>query len=388
MKNWIIIGLLVAVAAFWIKGGKTGDHAESGTSQLETRKKTGTAERHDIRLKVTVAGEIGPAEMVSVRPEVNGKISELPVDIGDGVKKGDLLFSLDDKDLRIERESKQAVIKDAEIQLKQAESEFQRAGELFDEELISKEVYEKAGTNHELAKNAVEKSGKELALAEDRLSKTRILAPFDCTVLTRPVSVGQAVSGSGGFNSGTEVLSIADLSEMIITAHVNQADVIRLKKNMKVNIAVEAIAGLTVGGIVERIAPQSTIVNRTKGYAARILLKAVDSRIVPGMTANISIPVSSADQVLSVPLAAVFTEYNQEKEKQERYVYILQGEKFLKRLVGIGISDYFHAEILDGLQGGETVSLEEPESSLIISDPQAVVDSKPNITSRPLASGS
>lgn len=59
-------------------------------------------------------------------------------------------------------------------------------------------------------------------------------------MLTRPVSSGQAVSGSGGFNSGTEVLTIADLSSMVINAHVNQADVTRLKQGMEVLVEVDA----------------------------------------------------------------------------------------------------------------------------------------------------
>ena len=73
--------------------------------------------------------------------------------------------------------------------------------------------------------------------------KTKIVAPFDCTILTRPVSVGQAVSGASGVNSGTEVLTIADLSELIINAHINQADVTRMTVNQKVEIEVEAVAG-------------------------------------------------------------------------------------------------------------------------------------------------
>src|SRR5436305_1232537 len=81
----------------------------------------------------------------------------------------------------------------------------------------------------DLAKNKLEISQKSLEQVDDKLLKTKILAPFDCTVLTRPVSVGQAVSGSSGVNSGTEVLTIANLTDMLITAHINQADVTRLK---------------------------------------------------------------------------------------------------------------------------------------------------------------
>jgi HlyD family secretion protein len=171
------------------------------------------------------------------------------------------------------------------------------------------------------------------------------------------------VSRSGGFNSGTEVLTIANLSEMVINAHVNQADVPRLKINQTVEVAVEAVAGLKVTGVVERIAPQATIKNNIKGFAARILLKNVDPRVRPGMTANVKIPVASADNVMAVPLAAVFTEKNSDTGVYERFVYVVQeeAEGVEKRNVKVGVADYFFAEIQEGLSPGEIVSLELPK---------------------------
>ena len=74
-------------------------------------------------------------------------------------------------------------------------------------------------------------------------------------------------------------------------------------------------------GKVERIAPQSTLKNNIRGFAARILLKDVDSQIRPGMSANISIPVASAENVVAAPLAAVFTETNPATREIERYIW-------------------------------------------------------------------
>src|SRR5258707_12486378 len=112
---------------------------------------------------------------------------------------------------------------------------------------------------------------------------TRIVAAFDWPVLTRPVSVGQAVSGSAGFNSGTEVMTIANLKNMIVSAHVNQADVTRMKTGQQVDLEVEAVPGLKFKGLVDRIAPQATIKNNIKGFETQILLKAIDPRVRPGM---------------------------------------------------------------------------------------------------------
>ena len=106
-------------------------------------------------------------------------------------------------------------------------------------------------------------------------------------------------------------------------------------------------------GVVERIAPQSAIKNNIKGYAARILINDIDHRVRPGMTANLSIPVVSSPNAVAVPLAAVFT------EQRERYVYVQRGGEFEKCPVQIGITDYDFAEVINGLNGGETVSLED-----------------------------
>jgi RND family efflux transporter MFP subunit len=364
MTKWIVILLLAAGLGFWGFKALPGLKAKTEPSGLESRPKEAVVEERDIRFSVPAAGEIGPAEQVSVKPEINGRIMQLPVDIGDDVKKGELLFKLDDQELQNERASAVTEVQRAKLQLEQSARNYNRSQELFDEKLIAKELFENSKTEFELAKNALERSQRDLAIIDERLTKTAVKAPFDCTILTRPVSIGQAVSGSGGFNSGTEVLTIADLNNLVINAHINQADITRLKQNQEVDVQVEAVPGLTVTGKVERIAPQATIRNNIKGFAVRIMLKDADKRIRPGMTANIKIPVASADNVVAVPLAAVFTEHDPETYETERYVYVKKGETYERRPVQIGVSDFFYAEVQSGLKPGETVSLEPPQEAI------------------------
>ena len=289
MKNLIVLVLLAGLGiggyAFWKSHQKT----TSTTSDVE-RPTVATVGLRDISFAVNAAGEISPAEQVSVRPEINGLIETLDVDIGDRVKKNELLFKLDDKELQQTKASNLTDIDRSKLELAKAQRDHARAKKLLEAKLIAQEVYDDTLTAYDLARNALERSQRDLAITEEHLTKTVVRAPFDCTILTRPVSTGQAVSGSGGFNSGTEVLTIADLNAMIINAQVNQADVPRLKPNQPVEVTVEAVPGLKVTGAVERISPQATIKNNIKGYAARILLKNVDERVRPGMTANVKIP--------------------------------------------------------------------------------------------------
>lgn len=362
---WITLTVAALAAGGWFYYSKRPVKAQVSVDPLAIeRPTTAVAESRNIVFAVSAAGEITPAEQVSVRPEINGRIAILSVDIGDMVKKGEVLFTLDDRDLQIEKETEEKNIERAKVEMEQAERSYLRNKKLFEEKLVSLELYEDQRTKYELAKNSLSKAEKSKEQAMDKLRKTRILAPFDCTVLTRPVSIGQAVSGSAGFNSGTEVLTIADLNQLIINAHINQADITRLKIDQQVEVVVEAIQGLKVQGRVERIAPQATIKNNIKGFAARILLRDVDPRIRPSMTANIKIPVSSADNVLTVPLAAVFTELNETTQQMERFVYVKTETGFDRRLVQVGVSDYFHAEIQSGLSAGDVVSLEKPKEEV------------------------
>src|SRR5437763_16413025 len=102
-------------------------------NQATARQTTAVVESRDIRFVVNAAGDIGPADQVSVRPEVNGRIAELPVDIGDKVRKGELLCRLDDKDLQIERSQRLTEIDSAKFSLQKAERNFQRSKHLFNE---------------------------------------------------------------------------------------------------------------------------------------------------------------------------------------------------------------------------------------------------------------
>jgi len=360
MKKWIaliVIGV-AGMAGYVLWNNWQKAHADPAVPGRPT---TAIADLRDIKFVVNAAGEIGPAEQVSVRPEINGRIELLPVDVGDVVKKGALLFTLNDKELQQELASNLTDIDKAKLGLEKAERDYKRARQLLADKLISQEVYDDTKTAFDLAKNALESSQRAKAITDEHLAYTVVRAPFDCTVLTRPVSMGQAVSGSGGFNSGTEVLTIADLNAMIINAQVNQADVPRLKAGEPVEVTVEAVADLQITGVVERVYPQAIIKNNIKGYPARIVLKNVDPRVRPGMTANVKIPVATADNVTAVPLEAVFTEKNPDTSQMERFVYVQQGGSFEKRNVKIGISDFFYAEVQEGLKAGEVVSLELPK---------------------------
>ncbi len=368
MKNVFIVLLGIAAAYFaYLQFGTNEKQNDTSTKKFKERKTTSEIEARDINFSVTVAGEISPAEKVSVRPEVNGKIAELAVDISDFVAKGELLFRLDDKDIRIEIDSRKKQIDSANLQLTQAKKEFERSKQLFADDLVSKEIFETSKNKFELSEISRDRAQNDYDLTEEKLSRTSVLAPFDCTVLSRPVSIGQAVSGSGGQSGGTEVMEVADLKNLIILSHVNQADVSRMKKNQNVSIEIEAVADLVVNGFVERIAPQATIKSGIKGFSTKIRLLNTDSRVIPGMTATINIPVADSKGVVAARLASIFTERNEAEQKTETYAYVknAQNDSFVKQMIEVGVNDLSFAEVLRGLKIGDVVSLEKPDDEKV-----------------------
>lgn len=359
MKKWValIVVLAAGTGGYWWYVNWQKNRPAAADPQHPT---TAVVENRTIQFAINAAGDIGPADQVSVRPQVSGIIKTLPVDIGDKVTKGDLLFTLDDQDLQTERASKLIQIQAAKLQMDKAERDDRRSEQLYNAKLISQELFEDTRTTYALAKTTVDQMEKDLHLIEYQITLTKIVAPFDCTILTRPVSNGQAVAGAGSFNSGTEVMTIANLNNMIVNAHINQADVTRLNDDQIVDIQVESVPGLKMKGTVQRIAPQATIKNNIKGYDAQILIKEIDPRVRPGMTATLSIPVASAQNALAVPLAAVFTEQNPDSQQTERFVLVKKDTGYERRPVHVGVADYDYAEVLSGLKPGETVALELP----------------------------
>src|SRR5512146_2952723 len=163
MKKVLILLVVAALGCGGYYGWRNWQKAKLAAA-VPDHPTTAVVQLRDIAFAVNAAGEISPAEQVSVRPEINGKIELLPVDVGDSVKKGDLLFKLDDKELQQQRASNLTDIERAKLELQKAERDYQRAQELLGEKLISQELYDNTKTTYELAKVSVDRSQRDIAI--------------------------------------------------------------------------------------------------------------------------------------------------------------------------------------------------------------------------------
>lgn len=314
------------------------------------------AELRDIEYSIQISGDVTPATQLDVKPEVGGRLKKIHVQPGMEVKAGMLLVEIDDRDILTELDSVRTEIEGAQLTVDKSRKNFERGRDLFAQKLISQEIFDNLSSEFALAQNSLAKAERRKQLVEDKLSKTKVIAPGDGTVLTVPVVEGQVVISAASVNSGTILMTIANLSKLIVETHVNQVDVAKLMLKQEVTLSAESIKDETIDAIITFIAPVATVKNAVKGFQVQAVIERPTQRLRPGMTVQMTVPIANAEGVLAVPVAAVFR-----GEGNSRVVYVREGEKTEQRKVKIGVSNTEHAQILQGVKAGEQILLNEPE---------------------------
>jgi RND family efflux transporter MFP subunit len=350
---WIFVLVVVAAVGggvwFVLAGRQAAESKDEVPASLLAK-----VERRDLSSKLLLSGEVQPATLQIVKPEVGGKVKQIAVTVGQHVKKGDLLAVIDDTDLQTEKRSAETAIEGAQLAADKDRGNYDRAKELFDEKLISKEVYANLKADLEISENALLKSQSQLHSVEDKLAKTRIVAPFDGTVLDIGVTEGEVVTAAASVNSGTELMKFAELSRLLIVTHVNQMDVGKLSPGQQVAVNMQGDDANQVKARVEFVAPLATVTNNIKGFEVQALIEDANSPLKPGMSVSMTVPVGAAKRAISVPIAAVF------KQDNDRVVYVRKGKTTERRKVSVGLTTMSYAEITSGLSEGEEILLVEP----------------------------
>ena len=233
------------------------------TDKVETRHVTQT---------VTASGKIQPEVEVSISPDVPGEIIALPVNEGDRVNRGDLLARIrpDDYLAQVERgeasvlQSK-AVLAQRRADLLNAELEAKRQEDLFKKEAVSDSDYQRAKTQHEVAKAAyeaadysVKSTEAQLREFQEQLAKTSIYSPMSGTISMLEVELGERVVGTSQM-AGTEMMRVAKLDQMEIEVDVNENDVVNVGLQDSSVIEIDAYPGRVFKGLVTEIANSARV---------------------------------------------------------------------------------------------------------------------------------
>jgi len=347
---WILVICLVVGLVLWVLLGR-GSGGRGGNVSDEPSVEAGV---RDIEHRLLLTGEVVPAFLVQIKSEVGGKIKELMVRPGDEVKRGEILAVIDDTEILTEKASAETEIEGSLLALEKTRGNYERARALFEEKLISREVYENLRADFAIAENALEKARARLRTVEDRLSKTKIVAPADGTVLDVLVNVGQVVVAAASVNAGTVLMEYGDLKTLLINSHVNQVDSPLLKPGQEMVVKVAGANFKPVRARIEFIAPLATVRNNIKGFQVQALILENDGRLKPGMSVTMEVPVARVTGVVSVPISAIF------RHEDKMVVYVRKAGLTELREVEVGINDFGFAEIRRGVSAGEEILLFEP----------------------------
>ncbi len=391
----VIVGLFIAKQAGWIGGEET------------IAVTFATAEKRTIIERVSASGTVQPETEVKISPEVPGEITELNVEEGDSVVQGQLLIRIrpDNFESAVSRvlatlnqqkanlAQSEALAASAQAQLIQLKAAYDRNKGLYEQGVISDADFEVAESNYQVAQEdlksrqqnveaaryAVQSAQASVREAQENLSLTNIYAPVSGTVSKLSVEKGERVVGTSQM-AGTEMLRIADLSQMEVRVDVNENDIVRVSLGDTAMIDVDAYSYLNkeFKGIVTAIA--NTANEKVTDEAVtefevriRLLSESYQDLIQqrgrypfrPGMTASVDIITQQKENALAVPLASVTTRPKDEQDstltfgQQEALIEVVfkkaSDESVTQVEVTTGISDYENIEILSGLEAGDVV---------------------------------
>ncbi len=295
-KKWWVLGVvIVIVGAMWMMGM----FSKKESNEVVTMKIT----QGDIRYVVTATGEIQPVNTVAVGSQVSGTIDNLYVDFNSKVKKGDVLLTIDPSVLQATVDEAKASLDSAVSQRNFAKSEYERNKTLFDADIIPRAELEQSQTQYEQSEQSVNRMQSQYERAVTNLGYATITSPVDGTVISREVDVGQTVAAS--FQTPNLFQIAEDLSQMQIETSVSEADIGVVKEGQKVTFTVDAYPTQTFVGVVKQIRLSPTTTSNVVVYTVVISVDNSDLKLMPGMTAFVTIIVSDKSDVFKVPNAAL-----------------------------------------------------------------------------------
>lgn len=414
--KWTLIILAILAGAFILVKTMAGGKKTEKVAVEKASKRT-------IIESVNASGKVYPEIEVKISPDIAGQITELNVQEGDSVKKGAILARIyadiyalqrDEAASRVNQsvatvDNGKASLESLKSNLDLAKQTLDRNRTLYDQKVISKaeleqyeSTYRSALANYNAAMQNikglqanVQSTQTGLTKASKDLSRTTIVAPMDGVISSLKVKKGESVAGSG-FNVGTEMMTVADMSTLEVRVDVGENDIVKISIGDSADVEVDAYNNRKFKGVVTKIASStktsaaSLTSNDVTNYEVRIRLDKSSYQDLagktfpfrPGMNASADIKTKRVDNVLAVPITAVNArvkgsdksmadKQKEDKENKgqeendialastdelEEVVFILQKDGTVKKaVVKSGVQDINYIEVLTGLNAGDEV---------------------------------
>ena len=245
----------------------------------------------------------------------------------------------------------------AEINLKQAQTNYDREKALYEKALVSAEQFDQVSQALSQAREERASAQESLEVVRDGVSRsnassssTLIRSTISGLILDVPVKVGNSVILSNTFNDGTTIATVANMNDLIFDGNIDETEVGRIAEGMPTTITIGALQDLSFDAVLEYISPKATENNGTNQFEVKAAVKVPEGvNIRSGYSANAEIILQRAKDVLSVPESAIVF------EGDSTFVYVGSDGKYEKRAVTTGVADGVDIEIKDGLSAGEKV---------------------------------
>ncbi len=352
MKKFLKITLLVILAAgiigtfvfLWMKSRPKVVVYETVNAEITDLQKTTVA-----------TGKVEPRDEILIKPQISGIIDEVYKEAGQSIRKGEVIAKVKVIPELGQVNSAESRVRLAEINEKQAQTDFDRVEKLFNDKLISREDFEKsevalkqARVEVQTAKDALEIIKEGITKNSASLSSTLIRSTIDGLILDVPVKAGNSVIMSNTFNDGTTIATVANMNDLIFKGKIDETEVGRIHEGMPVKLTIGALQNLTFDAQLEYISPKGVEENGANQFEIKAAVSVPDSvQIRSGYSANAEIVLQRAQQTLAVPESVI------EFSGDSTFVYVMTDsvpeQKFQRQPVIAGMSDGIKIEIKSGV---------------------------------------
>jgi HlyD family secretion protein len=375
---------------------------------------------HDLSQTVDATGTVEAVEVVEIKSKASGQILKMPVAIGSVVKAGDLLAQIDPLTVRNQYNQLSAALQAAQANATITVAAKKRADELYSREAMTAADYESAQLGAANAAATLARARADLVIAKQSLDDATVRAPSAGTIVEQDATKGMVItSGASAANGGTTLFKTADLNRIQMQALVGETDVGSLAPGMSASVTVDAFPNHTFPGHIIKIEPQAVVQQSVTMFPVLIAIENVRGELLPGMNGEVTINIARRTQVVAVPLDAVRSvrelpsvaatlgldanALHAEIQRQQaakappraagatdttgarrrgaggagrgagrgaggagaarsgagnaQFVMVQTPGGLEARLVRLGISDFDYAEVLSGVQAGESVAL-------------------------------
>ena len=320
-----------------------------------------TPKMDNIEKTTVITGKIEPRNEVNVKPQISGIISELTHQAGDNVAQGEVIAKVKVIPDMVQLSSAESRVRLAEINLKQAQVNYDREKNLYEQKLVSADEFDQISQALKQAKEEKNYAEDNLQVVRDGISRsnakassTLIRSTITGVILDIPVKVGNSVILSNTFNDGTTIATVANMNDLIFRGNIDETEVGRITEGMPMNITIGAIQNYQFEATLEYISPKATESNGANQFEIKAAVSKIGAeRIRSGYSANAEIVLERAENVLCIPESAI------EFSGDSTFVYVIKGEgeskSYERKPVVTGISDGLMIEIKKGITTNDKI---------------------------------